>query len=81
VLTGFVAVYLVASAHASAAQAALGVALRLGAGLAGDAITIILLRRADGRWLLRVSSAAALVVYPAFLSARSPSGSSRCASA
>lgn len=67
VLTGFVAVYLVEAAHATVAQAAFGVAVRLGAGLAGDAITIVSLRYADGGRLLRVSSAAALVLYPALL--------------
>lgn len=67
VLTGFVAVYLVAVVHASVAQAAVGVAVRLGAGLAGDIGTIVLLRRVSGHWLLRASGVAALLLYPAFL--------------
>ena len=67
VLTGFVAVYLVDVAHATPEQAALGVAIRLGAGLAGDAVVIWALRRVRGLVLLRASAAAAAVAYPAFL--------------
>jgi MFS transporter, FSR family, fosmidomycin resistance protein len=67
VLTGFVAVYLVAVVHATPEQAALGVAIRLGAGLAGDSAVVWALRRARGLTLLRASAAAAAVLYPAFL--------------
>ena len=67
VLTGFVAVYLVAVVHATPEQAAFGVAIRLGAGLAGDAAVVWALRRTGGLSLLRVSAAAAVVLYPAFL--------------
>ena len=67
VLTGFVAVYLVDVVHATPGQAALGVAIRLGAGLAGDAAVVRALRRVRGLSLLRVSAAAAAVLYPGFL--------------
>ncbi len=67
VLTGFVAVYLVDVAHASPAQAALAVAVRLGAGLAGDAGTLILLRAVSAAALLRVSAMIALPLYLAFV--------------
>jgi MFS transporter, FSR family, fosmidomycin resistance protein len=66
-LTGFVAVYLVAVVHATPEQAALGVAIRLGAGLAGGAAVVWALRRVRGLTLLRASAAAAAVLYPAFL--------------
>jgi len=69
VLTGFLALYLVTVAGASPALAALGVAVRLGAGLAGDVLVIWLLERVSGRWLLRVSAMVALAAYPAFLMA------------
>ena len=67
VFTGFLALYLVAVAHATPAQAALGVAVRLGAGLAGDAALIRALHHARGLTLLRASAAVAAVVFPAFL--------------
>ncbi len=67
VLTGYIAVYLVDVAHASPAQAALGVAVRLGAGLAGDALFVALSGRVGGRTVLRVSALAACLLYPAFL--------------
>lgn len=66
-LTAFLAVYLVSVAHAAPAVAALGVAVRLGAGLAGDLLTIRLLERFDGRRVLRASVPVALVLFPAFL--------------
>lgn len=67
VLTAFLALYLVASAGASPAIAALGVAIRLGAGLAGDALLIRLLERHDSRRVLRTSVWLALLLFPAFL--------------
>jgi FSR family fosmidomycin resistance protein-like MFS transporter len=67
IFTGFLAVYLVADAHASASVAALGVAVRLGSGLAGDLIGVRLLARADSRRVLRASVWLALVLFPAFL--------------
>ena len=67
ILTGFLAVYLVDVVHATPAQAALGVAVRLGAGLAGDAVLVRALHRTSGLSLLRASAAAAAGLYPAFL--------------
>jgi len=67
VFTGFLALYLVAVVHASPAQAALGVAIRLGAGLAGDAVLIRALRHAGGLRLLRASAAATALAFPGFL--------------
>jgi MFS transporter, FSR family, fosmidomycin resistance protein len=67
VFTGFLALYLVAVAHATPAQAALGLAIRLGAALAGDAALVGALRHAGGLTLLRASAAVAGVAYPAFL--------------
>jgi MFS transporter, FSR family, fosmidomycin resistance protein len=67
ILTGFLGLYLVDVVHATKEQAALGVAIRLGAGLAGDAVLIRVLERVRGLSLLRASVAAAAVLYPAFL--------------
>jgi MFS transporter, FSR family, fosmidomycin resistance protein len=67
VFTGFVALYLVAVVHATPEQAALGVAIRLGAGLAGDAALIRALNHVSGLVLLRASAAVTAVVFPAFL--------------
>lgn len=67
VLTGFLALYFVDVGGASPAEAALAVAVRVGAGLAGDVIVIHVLERARGVAVLRVSSVAAAVLYPAFL--------------
>ena len=67
VFTGFLALYLVAVAHATPAQAAVAVAIRLGAGLAGDAVLIRALNHFPGLSVLRVSAAVAAVLFPAFL--------------
>jgi FSR family fosmidomycin resistance protein-like MFS transporter len=67
VLTGFLALYLVDVVHASPQQAALGVAARLVAGLAGDALLVQVLEHADGTGVMRAGTAAAAVLYPAFL--------------
>ena len=67
VLTAFLALYLVTSAGASPTVAALGVAIRLGAGLAGDALLIRLLERHNSRRVLRASVWLALLLFPAFL--------------
>jgi MFS transporter, FSR family, fosmidomycin resistance protein len=67
VLTGFVALYLVDVGRATPALAALAVAVRLGAGLAGSAALVWALERADGLTLLRASAAAAALLYPGFL--------------
>jgi MFS transporter, FSR family, fosmidomycin resistance protein len=67
VLTGFVALYLVDVGRATPAEAALGVAVRLGAGLAGNAALVWALERIGGLTLLRASAAAAALLYPGFL--------------
>jgi FSR family fosmidomycin resistance protein-like MFS transporter len=67
VFSGFLALYLVAVAHATAAQAALAVAVRLAAGLAGDVLVIWLLERFSSHAVLRAGAAVAGVLYPAFL--------------
>lgn len=67
VFTGFVALYLVDVIHATPAQAALGVAIRLGALLAGEIALLGVLERAGSISLLRASAAAAAVLYLGFL--------------
>jgi FSR family fosmidomycin resistance protein-like MFS transporter len=67
VLLGYVALYLVDEAGASAQVGSLGVAVWTGAGLVGGLGVIALLRRVDGLRYLRVSALAALVLFPAFL--------------
>jgi FSR family fosmidomycin resistance protein-like MFS transporter len=67
VLTGYIGIYLVDVVHVSPADAALGVAIRLGGGLAGDAVFVIVSRRVSGKAVLIVSAVAAAVLYPAFL--------------
>jgi MFS transporter, FSR family, fosmidomycin resistance protein len=67
VLTGYIGIYLVDVVGASPAEAAVGVAVRLGAGLAGDALFVVVSRRVSGLAALRVSAIAACALYPAFL--------------
>jgi len=67
VFTGFLALYLVDVAHLTPAFAALALAVRLGAALAGDAALIVILERVSDLTVLRVSAAAAALLYPAFL--------------
>jgi len=67
VLTGFLAIYLVDVVHATPAEAALGVAVRLAAGLAGDVVVVHVLERTAGLGVLTASAAAAVVLYPGFL--------------
>jgi MFS transporter, FSR family, fosmidomycin resistance protein len=67
ILTGFLGLYLVDVVHATNEQAALGVAVRLGAGLAGDVVLVQVLERVPGLRVLRASVAAAALLYPAFL--------------
>jgi MFS transporter, FSR family, fosmidomycin resistance protein len=67
VFTGFLALYLVDVAHMTPAVAALAIAIRLGAALAGDAALVVLLERAGDLTVLRVSAVAAAVLYPGFL--------------
>jgi FSR family fosmidomycin resistance protein-like MFS transporter len=67
VLTAFLALYLVAVVHASPAIAALGVAVRLAAGLAGDALLVGVLERVNPLRVLRASVWATGLLFPAFL--------------
>jgi MFS transporter, FSR family, fosmidomycin resistance protein len=67
VFTGFLALYLVDVAHLTPAVAALAIAVRLGAALAGDAALVVILERAGDLAVLRVSAAAAALLYPGFL--------------
>jgi MFS transporter, FSR family, fosmidomycin resistance protein len=67
VFSGFLALYLVAVVHVSPAVAALGVAVRLGAVLVGDALLIGVLERFSALRVLRVSVFATGLLFPAFL--------------
>ena len=67
VLTGYIGIYLVDVVGASPADAAVGVAVRLGAGLAGDALFVVISSRVSGLTALRVSAIVACALYPAFL--------------
>jgi FSR family fosmidomycin resistance protein-like MFS transporter len=67
ILLGFLALYLVDVAHASAAQAGLAVAVWSGVGLLGDALLIPLLEKVRGLTYLRYSAVVMFALYPAFL--------------
>jgi FSR family fosmidomycin resistance protein-like MFS transporter len=67
VLTGYIGLYLVDVAGASPGMAAIGVAVRLGSCLAGDALFVLISGRVSGQAALRVSAVAACVLYPSFL--------------
>ncbi len=67
VFTGFLALYLVDVAHLTPALAALAIAVRLGAALAGDAALVAILERAGDLTVLRASALAAALLYPGFL--------------
>ena len=67
VFLGFLALYLVDEVGASRATAGLAVAVWSGAGLAGAAVMIPLLRRIDGLRYLRASAAATAALFVAFL--------------
>ncbi len=67
VFTGFLALYLVDVAHMTPAVAALAIAIRLGAALAGDAALVLILERAGDLAVLRARAAAAALLYPGFL--------------
>lgn len=67
VLTPFLALYLVAVVHVAPPVAALAIAMRLGAGLAGDVILVGVLARRDSRRVIRASIWATLFLFPAFL--------------
>jgi len=67
VLHGFLALYLVEVAGLRPVEAGLGVAVWTGAGLAGDALLVLVLRRSAGLAVIRATAAVSLVLYPAFL--------------
>jgi MFS transporter, FSR family, fosmidomycin resistance protein len=67
VFSAFLALYLVTVVHVSPPVAALGVAVRLAAGLAGDALLIGVLERFSAQRVLRASVLAAGLLFPAFL--------------
>ena len=54
-------------AHLAPSVAALAIAIRLGAALAGDAALVVILERAGDLAVLRASAAAAALLYPGFL--------------
>jgi MFS transporter, FSR family, fosmidomycin resistance protein len=72
VLTGFLALYLVDVVHLAPPVAALAIAIRLGAGLAGDAALVVVLDRVADVTVLRASAVAAALLYPGFLLAPGP---------
>ena len=72
VLTGFLALYLVDVAHLQPGIAALAIAIRLGAALAGDAALVFILERVADVTVLRASAAVAALAYPGFLLAPGP---------
>ena len=67
VLLGFLALYFVDAVGSSPATGGLAVAVWSGAGLAGAAAMIPLLRRVDGLLYLRVSAAVSAVLFAGFL--------------
>jgi MFS transporter, FSR family, fosmidomycin resistance protein len=67
IFTGFLGLYLVDVVHATSAQAAVGVAIRLATGLAGDVVLVGVLERVGGLGVLRASTVAATLLYPGFL--------------
>jgi FSR family fosmidomycin resistance protein-like MFS transporter len=67
VLMGFLALYFVDEVGTSAATGGLAVAVWTGAGLAGSAAMLPLLRRVDGLRYLRVSAVATGALFVAFL--------------
>ena len=67
VFTGFLGLYLVDVAHLRPAVAALAIAIRLGAALAGDAVLVGVLEQTGDRTVLRVSAVGAALLYPGFL--------------
>ncbi|HKE98151.1 MAG TPA: MFS transporter [Actinomycetes bacterium] len=67
VLLGFLALYVTDVAGGSAVQAGLAVTVWTGAGLAGDAALLVVLRRVPGLRYLRAGALAVLLLLPAFL--------------
>ena len=67
VLTGYLALYFVDVLGEPAWVGALVVGVRIGAGLAGDVLTVHLLERVAGIAYVRATAAAAVIAFPAFL--------------
>jgi FSR family fosmidomycin resistance protein-like MFS transporter len=67
VFGAFLALYLVDAAGLSGAEAGLGFALWTGAGLVGDALLLLVLRRFSGLSYLRASALVVAVLFPVFL--------------
>jgi MFS transporter, FSR family, fosmidomycin resistance protein len=67
VFGAFLALYLVDAAGLSGAEAGLAFALWTGAGLAGDALLLLVLRRFSGLAYLRASALLVAVLFPVFL--------------
>jgi MFS transporter, FSR family, fosmidomycin resistance protein len=67
VFTGFLALYLVDVDHLRPAIAALAIAIRLGASLAGGSALLVVLERVGDLTVLRATAVAASLLYPAFL--------------
>ncbi len=72
VLTGFLALYLVDVAHLQPEIAALAIAIRSGAALAGAAALVAVLDRVTDVTVLRASAVVAALAYPGFLLAPGP---------
>jgi FSR family fosmidomycin resistance protein-like MFS transporter len=67
VFHGFLALYFVDVVGTRPVEGALAVALWTGAGFAGDALLLLVLRYVDGERYLRWSAALAIIVYSGFL--------------
>ncbi|HVO41956.1 MAG TPA: MFS transporter, partial [Aggregatilineales bacterium] len=67
VLLGYVTLYFVDVTGVTAAEAAIGVAVWMGASLLGDLVMIPLLERVQGLIWLRLSAVIELILFPAFL--------------
>jgi FSR family fosmidomycin resistance protein-like MFS transporter len=67
VFTGFLALYLVDVEQLRPAIAALAIAIRLGASLAGGSALIVVLERVGDLTVLRITAVAAALLYPGFL--------------
>lgn len=67
VFHGFLALYLVDVGGLTPLEAALGVSVWAGAGLVGDALLLVVLRRVSGAAYLRASAAVVTFVFPVFL--------------
>jgi MFS transporter, FSR family, fosmidomycin resistance protein len=67
VLTGYIALYFVDVLRQPPWVGAMAVAVRIGAGLAGDVLTVQVLERVAGLAYVRGTALAAVAVFPAFL--------------